>query len=133
MNTSASGLKTISQQHPAMNSPPKVKVNITGKKKPDKKPGSGNMAETAGAAGGIKVVQADVNANTLAPVTSRYVNPRYTDTSESGAACTSVNHYTVQSVAFLKAFYHKKKHEYMGSDTAFKKTGGRENISLLRG
>ena len=87
------------------------------------------MAETAG---GINGVQADVNANTLAPVTSRYVNSRCTDTSESGAACTSVNLYTVQSVAVLKAFYHKKKHKCMGSDTAFKKTRGRENMSLLR-
>ena len=102
VNTSASGLKTLSQQPASVNSPPKVKVNNPSKKKPDKRPMNGNMAETAGAAGGIKAVQADVNANTLAPVTSRYVNPHYTDTSKSGAACTSVNNDTVRYTAVVK-------------------------------
>ena len=63
---------------------------------------NGNMAETAGAAGGIKAVQADVNANTLAAVTSRYVNPHYTDTSKSGDACTSVNNDTMRHTALVK-------------------------------
>ena len=87
---------------------------------------NGNMAETAGAAGGIKAVQADVNANTLAPVTPRYVNPHYTDTSKSGAACTSVNNDTVHHTALVKkgekAFYHKKTRNHMRSNTALKET-----------
>ena len=92
------------------------------------------MAETAGAAEGIKAVQADVNANTLAPVTSRYVNPHYTDTSESGAACTSVNHYILQYVALVKAFYQKKKtqvcRDWGVSGTALKVNGVRKNLAL---
>ena len=102
VNTSSSGLKTLSQQPAGVNSPPKVKVTNPSKKKPDKRAMNGNMAETAGAAGGIKAVQADVNANTLAPVTSRYVNPHYTDTSKSGAACTSVNYHTVRHTVVAK-------------------------------
>ena len=84
------------------------------------------MAETAGAAGSIKALQADVNANTLAPVTSRYVNPHYTDTSKSGAACTSVNNdtvrYTTVSKKGKKPLYHKKTRNRMRCNTAMKET-----------